>query len=262
MEGVWSDGVRLAVEVVGHGEPVTLLGHGLTSTRHEVAIFAPFLPGTKVLFDFRGHGDSDRPGPGSYSMDHFASDVDAVAGAFDTTCAGGVSLGSGAILRLLCSRPDRFERLVFLMPARIEEGSHARWRLLHLADLLATEPLGEVADRILAEEGEMGAYDAFPASRDLRRLAILGMNADGTPHAIRECVDDPPVRDPEPLTRVTAPALVIGQEGDPVHTAAVAREVAGMLPNAELLLFPDPFALIRDIPTVVQRTSAFLAGAG
>lgn len=83
-------------------------------------LFAPFLSGTKVLFDFRGHGDSERPGPGAYSMAHFAGDVEAVASTFGATCAAGVSLGSGAILRLLCSRPDRFERLVSLLPARLE----------------------------------------------------------------------------------------------------------------------------------------------
>ena len=58
------DGVPLATEVMGEGEPITVLAHGLTGFRRDFAIFAPFLPGTKVLFDFRGHGESGRPGPG------------------------------------------------------------------------------------------------------------------------------------------------------------------------------------------------------
>lgn len=140
-----SDGVRLAVEVVGEGEPVTVFGHGLTGSRHELAFFAPFLPGTKVLFDFRGHGESERPGPGHYTMDHFAADIAAVASAYGATCAAGASLGSGAILRLLCSRPDRFEKLVLLLPARLEASMEAHARLLRLADVLEAHPLEEAA---------------------------------------------------------------------------------------------------------------------
>ena len=84
------------------------------------------------------------------------------------------------------------------------------------------------------------------------------MNRDGVPRAIRGCIDDPPIRDPEPISRVTATALVIAQEGDPVHDAEVARELTAMLPRAELVLFPDRFSLIREIPAVVAKVSAFL----
>jgi pimeloyl-ACP methyl ester carboxylesterase len=41
------------------------------------------------------------------------------------------------------------------------------------------------------------------------------------------------------LGRVTAPTLVIGQEGDPLHPIALARELADLLPNASLLELPE-----------------------
>jgi pimeloyl-ACP methyl ester carboxylesterase len=254
------DGVLLAAEVIGEGEPVTVLAHGLTGTRGDVRIFAPFLPGTKVLFDFRGHGESERPGPGSYAMDAFAGDVDEVARAFDATAIAGTSLGGGAALRLLCSDPGRFERLVFLLPARLERSSKGQQSLLRLADALEQLPIEEAADLVLAEEEREGAFEGFTSGRDTRRQSILAMNGDGVPNAIRESIDDPPVRDPEPITRVQAPALVIGQHGDPVHTAEVSRELADALPNSELVLFEDRFAMMREVPVLVQRVSAFLAG--
>jgi 3-oxoadipate enol-lactonase len=258
VSGVPSDGVRLAVEVVGEGEPVTVVGHGLTQSRRDLALLAPFLPGTKVLFDFRGHGESERPGPGHYSMDHFAADVDNVAAAFGATCAAGTSLGAGASLRLLCHRPDRFDKLVVILPARLKP--EARTGLLRLADLLEAHPVEQVAEIVIAEEEAAGRFDGFPAAKEVRRQSILAMNRDGIPLAIRGCIDDPPIRDPEPITRVTATALVIAQEGDPVHDAEVARVLTGMLPRAELVLFPDRFSLIREIPAVVAKVSAFLAG--
>jgi pimeloyl-ACP methyl ester carboxylesterase len=260
MERVDSRGVSLAVEVVGDGEPVTVVSHGLSGSRADLAILAPFLPGTKVLFDFRGHGDSDRPPAGAYTMDDFAADVDAVATAYGATAAAGASLGSGAMARLLTRHPDRFERLIFLFPARLEHLSEARAKLIRLADLLETRPLDEVAELVIEEESAAGNFDAFPSTRDLRRAAILRMNADGVPNAIRGCIDDPPLRDEGRIREVVAPSLVIGQEGDPIHRADVARELAGLLPNADLVVFPDPFALVRDIPALVARAGALLSG--
>ncbi|HEX9891705.1 MAG TPA: alpha/beta hydrolase [Actinomycetota bacterium] len=258
---VESRGVKLAAEVIGEGSAVTVLAHGLTGSRTDLAIFAPFLPGTKVLFDFRGHGDSERPGPGHYSMDDFAADVDAVAEAFGATGLAGISLGGGAALRLLTRVPDRFERLVFLLPARLERSMTAHTQLLHLADLLERYPVEEVADILLAEEEAAGPFEEFPAARELRREVILRMNREAMPHAIRELLDDPPLRDDaSAVAGVRAPCLVIGQRGDPVHAAGVAEELAAALPAAELVLFDDPNALLRDIPGVVQRMAAFLDG--
>src|SRR5207302_2404407 len=156
------DGVRLSAHVLGQGEPVTVMGHGLTSTYRDFEIFAPFVPGTKVLFDFRGHGDSECPPPGSYTTEHFAQDVEAVAKEYDATCAAGVSLGTGAILRLLTTQPDRFERIVLLLPGRVPVHPQVKERLFHLADLLERHSVEETADIIVAEEEAAGAYDQFP----------------------------------------------------------------------------------------------------
>jgi 3-oxoadipate enol-lactonase len=258
MPKVMSDGVRLVADVHGEGDPVTVVGHGLTGNRTDLAVLAPFIPGTKVFFDFRGHGDSDRPAPGSYSMDEFGNDVDNVAEAFGATRLVGVSLGGGATLRLLHRKPDRFERLVFVFPARLEDSVPVRTKLLRLADLLEARPIPEVADIVVAEEEAEGMFTEQPAARDIRMGALLAMNADGIPHAIREAVDDPPLQDPEVLPRITAPALVVAQEGDPMHRAEVARELADALPNAELVVYPDRFALMKEIPSLTARIAEFL----
>jgi pimeloyl-ACP methyl ester carboxylesterase len=48
-----------------------------------------------------------------------------------------------------------------------------------------------------------------------------------------------PIADRSVLSAVTAPVLVVAQEGDPVHLVSVAREVAAALPNAQLHVFPE-----------------------
>src|SRR5205823_13055177 len=145
------DGVRLSVHVLGAGEPVTVMGHGLTSTYRDFEIFAPFLPGTKVMFDFRGHGDSECPPPGSYTTEDFAQDLNAVAKEYEATCAAGVSLGVAAIMRLLVTEPDRFEKLILLLPGRIPVHPQVKERLLHLGDLLERYSVEEAADITIAE---------------------------------------------------------------------------------------------------------------
>ena len=41
------------------------------------------------------------------------------------------------------------------------------------------------------------------------------------------------------LSRITAPTLVVGQEADPLHPIALARELTSLLPNASLLELPE-----------------------
>jgi 3-oxoadipate enol-lactonase len=252
------DGVQLSVHVVGEGRPVTVMGHGLTSTYRDFEIFAPFLPGTKVMFDFRGHGDSECPPPGSYTTEHFAQDLNAVAKEYEATCAAGVSLGAGAIMRILTTEPERFDKLIFLLPGRVPVRQAVKDRLFHLADLLESKSVEETADITLAEEEAAGAFDQFPASKQYRRDGLLRMNREGIPNAIRECIDDPPVTDPELVRRTHAPTLIIGQDNDLLHDADIARELGSLLPNAELHVFPDQFGLLREIPTLVQRSAALL----
>lgn len=253
------DGVQLSVHVVGEGAPVTVMGHGLTSTYRDFEIFAPFLPGTKVMFDFRGHGDSECPPPGSYTTEDFAQDLNAVAKEYEATCAAGVSLGAGAMMRLLATEPDRFEKMILLLPGRVPVHPEVKERLFHLADLLERHSVQETAEIIIAEEEAAGAFDLFPASKQFRFDALLRMNREGIPNAIRECIDDPPVTDPDLVRRCHAPTLIIAQENDLLHDADIARELGSLLPNAELHVFDDQFGLLRDVPTLVQRSAALLS---
>jgi 3-oxoadipate enol-lactonase len=254
------DGVKLGVEVSGDGNPVTVFGHGLTGSRRDLQLITQFLPGTKVLFDFRGHGESEDPPAGSYSMQDFAADLDAVAREHGATCAGGISLASGAILRLLERDPHRFERIVLLQPARLDRSSEAHRRMLRLSDTVERLPLDRAVDEILAAEAAEGAFDEWEGQRELRRQSLASLHSGAIPHAIRECIDDPPVRDPSTLRKVTARAMVIGHEADAVHDADVARALAEALPDAELLLYPSYHALLAETPAIIQKVGRFLLG--
>jgi len=176
----------LHVAVDGSGPPVTVFAHGLTNSCMELAAFTPFAPGTKVRFCFRGHGHSSVPAPGHYGFADFARDLTAVADAYDATNAVGTSLGAGALTHLLGERPDRFERLVFLLPAALDVpmGDHSGFD--RTADLLEDLPKDEAIEAILAESGRVGTYEENPGLRAFDLMLWQDMNPAGVARAIRE----------------------------------------------------------------------------
>ncbi|HXJ63990.1 MAG TPA: hypothetical protein VNN79_09565, partial [Actinomycetota bacterium] len=166
---------------------------------------------------------------------------------------------AAATLRVLESSPTRFAKLIILLPARLEVGDETYTRLARMADLLEEHGPERTAEIVVAEEDAAGSFDQFPASKDYRRAAILAMNSDGVPNAIRGVINDLPVRDPGLIRAVTAPTLIIAQEGDAFHSTAVARDIEEAMPNAELVILPDQHALLREIPSLMMMVHNLLA---
>jgi 3-oxoadipate enol-lactonase len=255
---VITEDASLHVEVEGSGAPVTVFAHGLTNSCMELAAFTPLAPGTKVRFCFRGHGHSSVPEPGHYAFADFARDVDAVAATYDATCAFGTSLGAGALTHLIGERPDRFERLVFLLPAALDVPLVDHAAFDRTAELLETMPTDEAIVAILDGSGRAEAYETQPALRELDMLLWQDMNPVGVARAIREVVRDVAIDDRERLREVTAPTLIIAREGDAVHPAELGRVLATLMPNAELILLGSEDELLGAIPMLIQRVAAFL----
>ena len=255
---------RLWVEVLGDGEPVTVVAHGITSSSEEIAYFAHNAAGTRVLFDFRGHGRSEAPPEeAGYDYPAMRRDLEFVADRYGATRAFGVSMGAGAILNLVADRPDRFERIVLFIPARVDAAHQAaKDRYPPLAELLESMTLEEVADLAVAAPESQPLFETRPQWRHLIRARVLRMNAVGIPRALRASVDgDQPVADASVLSRVTAPTLILAHEGDPLHPAEVARRLAELLPNAELRMWPEPLSMLDDPLDFANRVGAFLSGA-
>lgn len=247
----------LHVEVDGEGEPTTVLAHGLTNSCLELADLTSLVPGTKVRFCFRGHGHSSSPATG-YRFADFARDLDAVAGAYDARIALGTSLGAGAIGHLVSRQPDRFDKLVLLLPAGLDRAFQYKDRMLRTAALIEGKSQEEAIESILSDPQRMANYLEMPWLRDFDQRLLAGLNPVGVPRAIREIIDDWPLRDREELRKVTAPTLILAREGDDIHPAAVARVLAEYMPNAELMMFPDAFSMYTGIPQIVERVREFV----
>jgi pimeloyl-ACP methyl ester carboxylesterase len=246
------------VEVDGEGEPVTVLAHGLTNSCLELADLTQLVPGTKVRFCFRGHGHSSSPQTG-YRFADFARDLDAVAAAYGARIAFGTSLGAGAIGNLLAREPDRFDKVLLLLPAGLDRAFQYKDRMLRMASLIEGKPQEEAIEAVLSDPERVAGYLEMPWLRDFDRRLLAGLNPVGVPRAIREVIEDYPFEDREDLRKIAAPTLIIAREGDLIHPAEVARIIADLMPNAELMMFDDAFQMYTGIPQIVERVRAFIA---
>lgn len=253
-----TEDVTLHVEVDGDGEPVSVLAHGLMNSCRELAALTPLVPGSQVRFCFRGHGHSSSPERG-YRFADFARDVSAVADAFGATIALGTSLGAGAIGHLLTLEPDRFDKLVFLLPAGLDRPFRYKHKLLHTAALMDGKSTEDAIEAITADPGRALGYLDYPWLRELDRQMLQELNTVGVPRAIREVIEDWPLEDREQMRKVTAPTLLICREGDEIHPVEVGRILAEIMPNAELLLFRDGAEMYEAIPQIVARVREFIS---
>lgn len=245
---------RLWFETVGEGAPTSIWVHGLTGSLHDLRLIATHTAGTRVLMDLRGHGRSDAPDHG-YDVRGYREDLETVAGHVGATRAFGISSGAAAIVDLLADSPERFERIALLIPTWGAPAADDAAGLRALADALEAVPLDALADLQALSDAPL-----FRARRYWRALIherTLQMNAVGVPRAIRAYVDAPP-SSPDLLAmgRVSAPVLILGHEGDPVHPAAAARTLGDAFSKAEVTIWKEPLGMyddMEDLATVLGR---------
>ena len=121
--------------VTGRGEPVTVFAHGLAGAIDETRPLGSGVRGSRAFLHFRGHGASSAPET-PWTYDALAGELLAVADHVGATRALGVSLGAGALLRILADEPRRFDRLVLVLPGALDRprGDAATRRLQQMGD--------------------------------------------------------------------------------------------------------------------------------
>jgi pimeloyl-ACP methyl ester carboxylesterase len=160
----------------------------------------------------------------------------------------------------VCREPDRFERMVWLLPAGLDLPFGLANRYHLLAEDLEGKTPQEALETVLNDPARVAEYLETPWRLELDRVLWQHDDPDALAHAIHGVVEDWPIPDRELLRDVATPTIVVTIEGDEIHPAELGRLLPELLPNAELIALRSQEELLRRIPQLVARVSAFIAG--
>ncbi|MET0705138.1 MAG: alpha/beta hydrolase [Mycobacterium sp.] len=274
-----SDGTRLHTEVFGpeDGYPI-VLAHGITCAirvwREQIADLSADY--RVIAFDHRGHGRSGVPARGHYSLNHLASDLDAVLEATlapgERAVIAGHSMGGIAI----SAWADRYRHRVARRADAVALINTTTGELVRQVKLLAVAPRlaggrDVVGRQLIKRFGGIPLLRAAEAP-SRRFVAALAVGRDADPEIASFVYDmyatTPPAgrggcakmlvdsidRRHLPLAGLTVPTLVIGSERDRLLPIDSSRRIAAAAPNlAGLLELPGGHCSILERPAEVNR---------
>ena len=220
--------VTLHYEIHGTG-PTLLLSHGFsaTSSMWQGQIEPLAKSHQLVLWDMRGHGQSDYPDdPAAYSEAETVADMAAILDAVGAQSAiiGGLSLGGYMSLAFHKTHPDRTRALLIIDTGPGFKKNEAR-------EAWNTRSLGTAAK--LEAEG-LTTLQSASAERALSRHR----NAQGLAHAARGMLTQATSDVIESLPTIKVPALVLVGSRDTPFLAATDY-MAAKIPGAIKVVIPD-----------------------
>ncbi|GGO90452.1 alpha/beta fold hydrolase [Wenjunlia tyrosinilytica] len=252
-------GAELVYDDAGRG-PLAVYAHGgfvsqAVEDRMGLFDWEPVLDAGRrlVRYDARGHGRSTGDAVDTdYTYPSLADDLLRLLehlGAVEPVEAMGASMGCGTVVHAAVRAPERFSRLVLLIPptAWATRKAHARSNL-------------DCADRV-----EREGVDAWLAAQRQRSRPAVVADVPRFPPTPAEQVlpsilrglamcDLPP---PQAVASLSLPTLVLAWADDPGHPLSTAQTLAGLLPRADLHI-----ARTRsDIRTWGERVAEFLKQA-
>ncbi|HUQ09057.1 MAG TPA: alpha/beta hydrolase [Steroidobacteraceae bacterium] len=236
-----ADGCRLHYVDEGAGLPV-LWQHGLGATQSQAAEVFPASSGfRRITLECRGHAGSEIGAPDALSIGQFADDALALMDHLqvERAAVGGISLGAAIALHLAVHHPQRVGALIIARPAWLGESTPERMRIYRdVAELLARYGSEDGLRRLEASE----RYRQVSSQSPDNAASMRGLFHRARPESTVALLSRIPMQgsgvSPEQMTRLSLPTLVIANERDYVHTIAMATEVAGLIPGAELRILP------------------------
>jgi pimeloyl-ACP methyl ester carboxylesterase len=221
------DGVQIYYEVHGSGPPL-LLTHGFSSTSAmwQSQIAALSKRHQLVLWDMRGHGQSDYPSdPAVYSEALTVADMAALLDAVgaDKAIVGGLSLGGYMSLAFYRAHRNRVRALLIIDtgPGFKKDDARDAWN----------KRAYETADRF--DRDGLDVLKTFSRERSM----VTHRNASGLALAARGMLTQRDARVIESLPDIKVPSLIVVGADDTPFLAA-SDYMAAKIPGAQKVVIP------------------------
>jgi pimeloyl-ACP methyl ester carboxylesterase len=227
------DPVDLAHEDVGDG-PVVVLIHGHPFNR---GMWAPQLAALRDRFrviapDLRGYGDSPVT-PGTVPMAQLAADVGHLLDRkrIATAALAGLSMGGLVVMELAAAQPERWWAYGFIATTAHRLTGDERAVRMDSAQTMDEQGMRPVAEQMAARLFGPGPSEKL--TQEIMAM-MLATNPAGAAAAVRGRAERP---DYQPVLKsITAPALVCAGDHDAYSTAEITGELAGCLPDPEVVI--------------------------
>jgi 3-oxoadipate enol-lactonase len=237
------NGVHLHYESYGNGFPLVLaygLGGNTGLWAGQIEAFSRHYH--VILWDPRGHGQSDSPPQREYySLQISAEDLRGLLDHLGITHAsiGGQSMGGGIAARFAVTYPDQVAALLIIDSASasgVPMSAAMRAMRENTIELAETQGMAAVADYIMTANPNLRTQaEASPEARQRLRQMFLDLNPTGYANTIRAMLTESfPT---ERLSTLRMPTLVLVGDADPVLESA--RWTHQQIPGARLVILPQ-----------------------
>lgn len=226
------EGLSLAAYEVGEGLPF-VFQHGLCGDIGQVAEAFPDGAGLKLVgLECRGHGASEAGNKLSIRL--FADDVIALIERVGApVLLGGISMGAAIASRIAIKLPDLVRGLALVRPAWVTEAAPDNLRPnAEVGALLSRLPATQAREAFVVSE----TYGTLAREAPDNLASIMGFferqPIEVTARLLSAIANDGPGVSEADLRALAIPTLVVGTAQDFIHPLALARRLAGLIPNA------------------------------
>ncbi len=228
------NGVRLAYEVLGEGEPLALLnGVMMTMTSWGLQTRELATQHRVLLHDFRGQLKSERP-PGPYSLKLHASDFAALLDhlGIDSIHLVGTSYGGEVAMEFAIDHPDRVRSLT-LIACVSEVGEELRVKIERWMRM-ARQDRDSLYQETLADNYSSEFVTEHPELIAAATERLRGFDDDWFRALIDLCGSFQTLDRSPRLATIRRPVLVVAAELDTLKPPRYSEIIASRIPGAEL----------------------------
>jgi len=194
--------------------------------------------------DMPGHGETPlQVARGEIGFSRFAALVIGLLDRLDIARAviGGISMGSAIALRLALDAPERVAGLILIRPSWLDAPARPHLEIVERVGHWQERLPGD-ADRLLEADPEYGDLrNLNPAAAQSVRGLLTRRQARESAAVLGAMVADRPFARLDVLGRIACDALVIANDGDPLHPTYIGQALAATLPRARLAMIPSRY---------------------